>query len=118
MEADGGHSGGHIGHLYFRISESNQGQDRESDTKESDANVRESPRDSSLELDPKELYTSEAGVARIRRGHRGHQNHFRFTLRQIREMESVFKKSQYPNLAARYVVWTKSSPTSLASGSC
>ena len=119
MEADGGHSGGHIGHLYLRINEGNQGQDSERDTKESDANVRESSShpDSSLELDPKELNTSEAGVGRIRRRHLGHPNHFRFTPSQIREMESVFKISQYPNLAARYVVWTKSSPTSLASGS-
>ena len=74
--------------------------------------------DSSLELDLEELNTSEAGVARIPQRHRGHQNLFRFTPRQIRKMERVFKKSQDPDLAARYVVWTKSSPTSLASGSC
>ena len=120
MEADGGHSGGHIGHLYFKINESNQGQDSERDTEESDANVRESSShpDSSLEQDPKELNTSEAGVARIRQRHRGHQNHFRFTRRQIKEMERFFNIWQCPNLAARYVVWTKSSPKSLASGSC
>ena len=74
--------------------------------------------DSSMELDPKEPNTSEARVAKIPQRHRGHQNRFRFTLRQIREMERFFKIWQYPNLAARYVVWNKSSPTSLASGSC
>ena len=74
--------------------------------------------DSSLELDLEELNTSEAGVSRIPQRHRGHQNLFRFTPRQIRKMERVFKKSQDPDLAARYVVWTKNSPTSLASGSC
>ena len=74
--------------------------------------------DSSLELDLEELNTSEAGVARIPQRYRGHQNLFHFTPRQIRKMERVFKKSQDPDLAARYVVWTKSSPTSLASGSC
>ena len=74
--------------------------------------------DSSMELDPKELNTSEAGLAKITQRHLGHQNRFRFTLRQISEMERFFKIWQYPNLAARYVVWNKSSPTSLASGSC
>ena len=77
----------------------------------------QSHQDSSLELDPEELNTSEAAVARIRPRHRGRQNHFRFTPRQIREMESFFKIWQNPNLAARYVVWTKSPLTSLASGS-
>ncbi|XP_041495862.1 homeobox protein Rhox13-like [Microtus oregoni] len=103
MEADCGHSGGHIGHLNFRINESNQGQDSERYSKESDANVGESSShpDSSLELDSKELNTSEAGVARIRQRHQGHQNHFRFTPGQIREMERFFQISQYPNLAAR-----------------
>ncbi|XP_057616735.1 homeobox protein Rhox13-like [Chionomys nivalis] len=103
MEADSGHSGGHIGHIYFRIRENTQSQDSDRETKESDANVRESSShpDSSLEVDTEELNTSEAGVARIRRRQRGHQNLFHFTPCQIRKMESVFENSQYPNLAAR-----------------
>ncbi|XP_038171772.1 homeobox protein Rhox13-like [Arvicola amphibius] len=103
MEADGGHSGGFIGRLNFKIYESSQGQDSESVSEESDANVRESSShpDSSLELDPEELNTSVAGVARIPRSHRGCHNLFHFIPRQIKKMERVFKKSQYPDLAAR-----------------
>ncbi|XP_057646196.1 homeobox protein Rhox13-like [Chionomys nivalis] len=103
MEADGGHSGGPIGCPYVRIYESNQGQDSERDSEESDANVRESSShpDSSLELDPEELNTSEADVARVPQRHLGRQNLFRFTPHQMKKMESVFKKSQYPDLAAR-----------------
>ncbi|XP_038171767.1 homeobox protein Rhox13-like [Arvicola amphibius] len=103
MEADGGHSGGFIGRLNFKIYESSQGQDSESVSEESDANVRESSShpDSSLELDPEELNTSVAGVARIPQRHLGCQNLFRFSPHQIRKMECVFKKSQYLDLAAR-----------------
>lgn len=62
MEADSGHSGGPTGRPYVRIYEINQGQDSERDSEESDAKVRESSShpDSSLELDPEELNTSEA----------------------------------------------------------
>lgn len=120
MEAVGGHSGGRIGLPYIRLYDSIQGQDSERDSEESDANVGESSGhpECSLELDPEDLNTSAAGVARIPQRHQGPQNRFRFTRRQIQKMEQVFKKSQYPDLAARYVAWTKSSPPSLTSGSC
>ena len=119
-EAVGGHCGCCIGLPYIRLYDSIQGQDSERDSEESDANVGESSGhpECSLELDPEDLNTSAAGVARIPQRHQGPQNHFRFTRRQIQKMEQVFKKSQCPDLAVRYVAWTKSSSPSLASGSC